>query len=958
MPCLEETVTLRILGVIVVNIYLFKFFSQQKMDPAGKRVLTNLAEEREHLPRDLINRICDRVPIPNGIGDKARNVALNNVVEMFRDQFANVKLPPKLVPYVIAGLEAEITTKELAARIADNCPIGLRAAEALTAGLGQLSMSAFKSTDQAEQTLMAAVNLMQTLTRVTKFRPDMKCEIHYNSEYAQEGNFNIIDIADMRETFLSKSVSDLLMKYTSNHADYDLKRNGYTIGVMNIKGQDISDKVKKERQELIDDWNYPIIEPMRWNYLGSKLDRDKVSSQCRLMLRLYLDPQIMYSMKVSMPEIIQKIGDSTDNSRIRRYIMASSFSEGIIDIFPGKGLHEDVPDVPRSNAEKIFLGTTFIESLIRETVGGIPGVLAVHIARIDMVDYLSFHKVNPYTISEIGRREFIKGRKVDVFTDTIEWEDIEKNAILVSKEEYDLKNNSYIGEVDGMDCILPFKISAERHLAAPHPTGNQLTHCYLQIFGKIMGLSEEQSTWENLKNKVKVIGVNNKLYIDGVKLNLVEKLLYYCGIRIKHKELHSRLLNVIQTLYVVSEEHPESIIKRHRELSSYNFDDIFTEKKDKVFRKKNSIISKQAAKRLLYLKKKNKITKADDFKKALVSAAFLDLGRIFNYCYNIAEIIKVTTVGPKNAVEEFVTQLPFWDILRYPFVDKERTTCNNWNSMVIATGVGAACNWHLYELTTFLKGCGESNAKRHIVCLSDFIWEKGRPYGVNLYGIKKHGFGIMTILSFEGAGREIWSAFYKKPESVTNFAVSGLTGTEPVGDRSMIQKLIAVREKEVAEKRARLSIRLGNQHTKTDDTKLEEATNDDAISIEAMSILMRQNPEQSIETFVIERALVPDAPEDIVIVDKYYQKNIFESIKRESQIALNILRNLMPYEEEKIEVTLLPVNSGFFNIDTLFKLLTNLKSHVSLESEEELEESDDIFAEGNEEISEDESNSS
>ena len=934
------------------------------------------------LDRRVINRICDpiTVSLPNGIGHKARKVAQNNIIEFLRDQMVSLSLRFYATPGNIQLLAETVTKKMEAAKIKEACTVGLRDAEALTAEIAQLSMSAFKSTNQAETTLMAAIKLMETLTRVGKTRPDQKVFIHYSPDYAPEGNFSIVEVADMRSIFLSTSIYDLLMKYTPNYEHYEERRNGYVIGTMvdilevpidteELEGKltsknKASRKEAKEalaearihnlrrqnviegREELISEWNFPAIPSMKWNSIGAVLDKEKISHNSRLMIRLYLNPQLMYSRKISMQAVVKKLKKST--GKVKCCIMTSSFSDGIIDIFPGYISNEEV--LSKDEAEKVFLGTTLIEALAKDTVGGIGGVLSMHVIRKDLTEYVSvktreilgtskvINALSPYRVSEIGRREFMRRRKIllpsDEDTSDLEWDYVDKHAVLTA--EYDEETSSLLGVVDdGRYCILPSadSIASGEQTLEDRPTPEQITQCYLSIFGEMAGYDSSTSnlSWEFLRDNVWQMDISLKLYSDGIDIRLVDRYLHYCGIKVFHKEAQSRMLDVISSYYIVSPENPATVIGRHTDMANYKFDRIFevtttSSGKETLKFKQDAAISKYAAKRLLYLKKKDKIVKLADFETALASSVFLDLGRIFSYCYNIADIIKTDNSSAKNAIDEFVTKSPYYEIIRFPMVDKTRTVCNNWNTMVYTLGVGGAYNIHLHELSALLGGCGTDTDNRHSVGLGDFIWEKGRPLGVNLYGIQKHGFGIMSALSFEGAGKQVWSAFYRKGESITNLAVSGFIGSEPVGDKNSQIRAVAARHRMKREERMRMIIRSGNKAADELMNDKLEATNEEALSIQVMSMLIKNNPEQSIETFTVDKAVLPKPAVDIDVTNGYLYSAIFDIIKPEAIKHAAYLRSLQPYEEEALEPVMLPANSKFINIDTLYSFLKDLES--------------------------------
>lgn len=123
------------------------------------------------------------------------------------------------------------------------------------------------------------------------------------------------------------------------------------------------------------------------------------------------------------------------------------------------------------------------------------------------------------------------------------------------------------------------------------------------------------------------------------------------------------------------------------------------------------------------------------------------------------------------------------EVLKIPWVDKKRTICNNMHEIVQIFGIEATQIYIAGSLVGVLEGSGISASSvaansRHIMLISDFMTNKGLPYGATYSGNTRQGKGVISAASIERSMIEFLNtAPYNKTETINSAASAQWTGT-------------------------------------------------------------------------------------------------------------------------------------------------------------------------------------
>lgn len=124
-----------------------------------------------------------------------------------------------------------------------------------------------------------------------------------------------------------------------------------------------------------------------------------------------------------------------------------------------------------------------------------------------------------------------------------------------------------------------------------------------------------------------------------------------------------------------------------------------------------------------------------------------------------------------------------FELLKIPWVDKRRTICNNMHEIVQIFGIESTQIYIAGSLVGVLEGSGISASSvgansRHIMLISDFMTNRGLPYGATYSGNTRQGKGVISAASIERSMIEFLnSAPYNKTETINTAASSQWTGT-------------------------------------------------------------------------------------------------------------------------------------------------------------------------------------
>lgn len=325
------------------------------------------------LSRWNINKICDSVPkctsLDMGISS---SVATYMIQYNIRKQLTGKKM--KATDAGIQKLADFIIMSELRAKVVDDTYVGLWAPEALVLFLSQLTLDAFKAIGE-EKEAANVINILQGIWQTTINHSRPYTTVHFNLDYSSVPGYSFTyrEAYDTRAHFVYTSLKEYLLK------------DGYIFGVMaEYSGDAVPPNIRELRNYVVDRYATTLISPGRWthfyNACTAKSSTKSISatSTCVHMVRLKFDKQIMYKQGITMEILIGILKTCLSGKSITPTIIASGFTEAIIDIYPTgiitdpENLKDTEVGYSELNKERVLLYSSIRNNLEEIRVSGIP----------------------------------------------------------------------------------------------------------------------------------------------------------------------------------------------------------------------------------------------------------------------------------------------------------------------------------------------------------------------------------------------------------------------------------------------------------------------------------------------------------------------------------------------------------------------------------------------------------
>jgi len=301
----------------------------------------------------------------------------------------------------------------------------------------------------------------------------------------------------------------------------------------------------------------------------------------------------------------------------------------------------------------------------------------------------------------------------------------------------------------------------------------------------------------------------------------------------------------------------------------------------------------------------------------------MNLDRLRKYVYAILYVKRKDKKG-KTAIDTHVIPHAYSEIIRFPFVDRNKTISNDWYNVQQVLGVEIARNNYIMEPYQLMLGCDAKIDLRHLTLIGDYIFEKGYSAGIGLHGQIKHGVGFLTQASIEQSEKQlIGSVFKGRAEPITNIAVSTFMGTPPIlGIRSRESQVKQMEKFEKIE-RSRTMIRFGKRKNVLPGNPQIEATNEDAILLAVKALMIETDPYSSIPTITVEHEEMKTImqPDDIKIKTTYTAKTITDRVDKGLDQVLRKVRNLRSHRRKEISKPILPDSTKLIDMNVLYSFL-------------------------------------
>jgi hypothetical protein len=769
------------------------------------------------LTRVAINTICDSIqPVPS-LDPVASHYSSINVVERFRDQLTKVEMIQK--PETIASLVNYINKRQGLAFIKDDTNVGLPASEEGSASIAQASQSLFKATGH-DVSLTTVVNQMSSVLSTVTDRSDQKVTVHFDPFYApNRKNYSLKEIVDMRALFPYTTLQDIIIP------------DGVKTGIIgNFEGDGLNADMKRIKEEYINEFFAPVMEPKPWNKVYT-IRNGKIGIIC---MRIRLDSQLMYSRNITMSQVINGLSGKTEGMSVS--ICASSMQEGIVDVLSKYTSKLTTNDIPHILAGMDRMKRNF------GAIGlsGLPKVQSMSLSRVDILKlFVSYGKAEQYHVSNLGMKLWLAKSDLKDLT----WKNIENKVYLVSEDEKNEEGFYELGYIgDDLVCVY----STNNLPDYEKPTEDELTDLYVQYYCINRNPLEEADF-----NELWVINLDAlSMKINCVDMQLVDDLLDFCGIDVIGHE-KSRTSELIEYIYVKSKTNPKDIIDRHFQAKSYTKENLTG---DNEILSANAIdmVNKSLLSQVSHLTPEKKENFVDSILRN-IEVQFLN--RISKYYYAILNVSKKEQGKEKGPIVEHVVSHVYSEIIRYPFVSREKTTCNDWHTMCYVLGADAAKNNYILEPGELFASCDIKMDPRHLELLADYVFERGTAAGIGLIGLAKHGVGIMHEISIKKPYQQLAAAHLRGAESAAHYSTSTVMGTVPRGIGTKEREVEQFKKMEEME-RATVLLRYGqNKNVKIPGKGY--ADNSDAVGLAVRSTLLETDPYFGIPTITIKNAKTP-----------------------------------------------------------------------------------------------------
>lgn len=522
-------------------------------------------------------------------------------------------------------------------------------------------------------------------------------------------------------------------------------------------------------------------------------------------------------------------------------------------------------------------------------------------------------------VRPIGHTDAQMGKMKWIDDNSILTPDISSHVIIVPESELDtLSSYAIIGRIsEDNDQLCVFLYDNTSLLEYPSPTKKELRNAYEDYYFEY---GYKEVSVEN----VWVIELN----IISMKLSCVDyktqikRIFEYCGITPASEELHE-LVDLPCYIYVVSEENPKDIIARHfasKQMVTYG--ELSPSAQKHVKNWAISINDKSGMKsdaEAFYTKHYTNITQ-----------------RLSKYVYSIFDV-EPKNISKSDKPHKYFDTLPYEqhvlyhaysNIIRIPFVDRYKTTSNDWYTNTYT--LGADCSRNIYAHDFYqIASASSSTDPRHVELFCDIVFEKGFPAGSGQHSSEIHDIGTISQMSTNKQKAQLATAWNKGAESAQSLDVAVYTGAPIIGLDVRVREVRAKQRMEAREK-ANNGIRLTRKHEvsisgsiiktvtyEETESALMLAVKDMHIGVDPFNIAVDIS-----DPPIFENKTQPLDPE--IVLSTYYggPENYMISRLREDAAAwIAVLKQYKTYKESTTREIVISETSGIINITPLYTFL-------------------------------------
>lgn len=633
----------------------------------------------------------------------------------------------ELCPNMIPVLAAKIVDQYSKSIISTGTTVGANAAEAVGSIITQMTLNTFHTSGSAKSASFG-IGSMKDLIFARKNIKNESCFIYFKDK-----TLDYAEALNSRKQIIGSVIKDFVTDYDIDHPD-----------------------------TLSQYW---------WHSAANVLIfHGKPKPKSQRVMRLFLNVEEMYKHGVTISQLAKVLENDTKQSML--FPIYGPISDGILDLYPENVVLPPKKGKPAITAahimEQIFLKREVYPKLKDIRVKGISGIRQIYPVVFPVWSIVSVEREMSGSDMLQPSLAALRSRQSDTYLLTLNKEAMKRTGL--TKE-----NLSALLIAAGITDVY----AMPRSRYADNRNENFLPEIVIVVMPR-----DEYATGRYETDYGDKIIVSNDLFYIPIKYNVIDNVYY---------ELleESRIIrSVDKILYKTSSKvkvtlNPEDIIN----VSGDNYYKVSQEKLviigDIVYKnilpseykivtlKPSEYVAKRVKDETYRIEKETReltnlrALEADKYEEPLKSIILrkpLDIKK--SALIRASEFIFLETDG--SNLKELLAQ---------PFVDSERTYCNNMYNIAELFGIEAARTYLLTSLVQTIQITGGYVHHSHLLVIAEFITNRGEPRGATFTGVSGAGVGHLSLSTLQRGGLTFTnSAFYGKTEDIRGVSASIAVG--------------------------------------------------------------------------------------------------------------------------------------------------------------------------------------
>lgn len=658
--------------------------------------------------------------VPCSIAEDAE-IDREGFVEWILQTLDEIELCPNMIP-VIAAKIVDQYSKSI---ISTGTTVGANAAEAVGSIITQMTLNTFHTSGSAKSASFG-IGSMKDLIFARKNIKNESCFIYFKDK-----TLDYAEVLNSRKQIVGSVIKDFVLDYDIDHPD-----------------------------KLTEYW---------WHSEANVLvfhGRPKPKSQ--RVMRLVLNVEEMYKHGVTIAQLAKVLENDTKQSML--FPIYGPISDGILDLYPENVVlptkKGKTPVTAVHIMEQIFLKREVYPKLKDIRVKGIANIRQIYPVVFPVWSIVSVEREMSGSDMSQPSLAALRSRKDDTYLLALNKEGMKRtgltkenlSALLIAAgitEVYAMPRSRYADNRN--ENFLP------EIVIVVMPRDQYVTKRYETDFGDKIIIAND-SYYIPIKYNI-VDNVYYELLEEGRMIQSAGKTLYKTASKITIELQQANLLNIAgDNYYKISEENLLNVNDvMYKKISASDYKIIKLKPSEYVAKrvKEETNRLESESRELARLRS----LEADTYEEPLKSIILrkpLDVRK--SALVKASEFIFLETDG--SNLKELLAQ---------PFVDTERTYCNNMYTIAELFGIEAARTYLLTSLVQTIQSTGGYVHHSHLLVIAEFITNRGEPRGATFTG--NVGVGHLSLSTLQRGGLTFTnSAFYGKTEDIRGVSASIAVG--------------------------------------------------------------------------------------------------------------------------------------------------------------------------------------